>query len=395
MTIYSKSGMMQFWGTSKNPGHKGTAFHEDCCPCGCFTFFDDFNRADSTNLGSNWYEEEGDWGTEDFKLVEIYDSTSGTADACAMCLQGIPSSNLSDNGMIVSVSVDWDTAVVGDTYYLYVACTDDDDPDTGIQIKYEMVDDDPVPIWETTIPGDAAVQQQPTPWGIDGNIRIYACVDFRTNMIKAGVASLTDAPAWNDNISITPGQYSGVGHNNTSHQNIFDDYLITELRTADIVCTSCFCVCGTTPIPRTLTATVVDALSRALCIDGVSWDMEWEWDALGELWIGTSSFEDDSSNTLLVDWELVCESAGDLDYPGQNFVLTAKQNPTGLGVSCNFMLIPMRATSDSTCPDGTNELSLVFGPFTMQSSDLICTICHDPGDLPAGGSFYVVITLPS
>lgn len=391
MTIYSKSGKIQFWGTSKNPGHTGSAFHEDCCPCGCFAFFDDFNRADSTNLGSNWYEEVGDWGIEDFKLVEEYDASVGTANAVVMCQQGIPSLGLSDNGMVVSISVDQASTVVGDKYHIYVACTDPEDSSTGLEVEFEVIDDDPT-TWRTTIAGETAVDQVPTLWGTPGAVRIYVCVDFQEDMVKAGVLSLTDAPAWVEK-SVTPGRYSGVGHNNTGHQNIFDDFNIIEIRTPTIICSTCFCYCDLVPIPRELTATVVDGINRSSCIDGVSWDMDWEFDSTMEKWVGTSSFEDDSSNTLLVDWELECESQYDTDYPGQNFILTAKQNPTVLGVSCNFMNVPMRATSDSTCPNHVDGLSLVFGPFLMQSSDLICTICHDPLDPPAEGSFYVVITI--
>jgi hypothetical protein len=384
MTIYTKNGMMQFWGSFRNPEHLGTAFDIACCPCGCFTFFEDFNWPDTTDLGADFYEYEGDWGVEDFRLVELYDDVVGTADAIVMCTQ--PRPNTPENGMWVSVSVDWDSAIVGDKYYIYACCLDYDRPDTGLKVEFEKTS---ASEWTTTIPGggpDGVTVQVPTPFGDRGDVRLTVCVDHLTDMVKAGVLSLNDPPAWVDNLAVSEYRYAGVGHNNTSHQNIFDDFLISELRTSTEMCSNCWCWCLDRPPGRYLIATVYNAVDRAACIDGIDWSMDWEFDGAMSQWSGTSAFLNYLGATVTVDWILECTDSQDDDpaHPGKNFILRAS------ATSCNFAspLNVYRALNTSTC----DPLSLVFGPFVLSDGDLGCVICHNPMTGPSDGSFYIIIT---
>ena len=64
-----------------------------CCNEGCLIYFDDFNRADNTDLGSGWDEISGDWSILDNELV-----VPGTANAKVLCTTPNP---LAGNGVVM------------------------------------------------------------------------------------------------------------------------------------------------------------------------------------------------------------------------------------------------------------------------------------------------------
>ena len=68
MSIYTKSGQKQFWGTPTNPEHFGIAFSEDCCSCftGCLIYQDNFGAEEINN---KWSEESGSWTIDTNNLV--------------------------------------------------------------------------------------------------------------------------------------------------------------------------------------------------------------------------------------------------------------------------------------------------------------------------------------
>jgi predicted transcriptional regulator len=68
-SIYVKNGEIQFWGSPRNPTPVGIAFEADCCPCGCWFVFDDFNDEDTTHP-PGWYEVKGNWGIVGYQLIE-------------------------------------------------------------------------------------------------------------------------------------------------------------------------------------------------------------------------------------------------------------------------------------------------------------------------------------
>ena len=50
-----------------------------CCPSECLIDSDDFDRANSINLGSKWSEKSGDWSIDTLRLKE-----AGNAGAVAI-----------------------------------------------------------------------------------------------------------------------------------------------------------------------------------------------------------------------------------------------------------------------------------------------------------------------
>jgi len=401
--IYVKLGPtytgIQTWGSSSNPGHTGIAAAVACCPCDCVSEYDDFYRPDSTNLGPDWYEETGDWGVENFELVEQYGADAGTANAC--CMFKIPATSGIDNGMWVAMSIDQSNVVTDDEFYLYVCCDDWDDPSSGLKVEFKYLGGG---WWRTTIPGGGAngtKDQVADPAGIGGpdNVRMYVCADHMTSMVRAGMVSAGYEYAWADDVDPGSGLYAGVGHNNTEHKNIFDDWVFTELRIPSMVCSDCWCYCLGRPPKRSLKATITGATGRASCLGGVEWDMDWEWNSGTSRWEGTAEYPRNPSYGEYyqdVDFWLYCDGDDDddEDHPGKNFTLYWA---TGAGCcnanagGCLAGHIPIAASS--TC----DPFSLTFGPFYLAWSDFTCYACHnptpmDPGDGTGSGYYYIVIT---
>ena len=44
----------------------------------------------TTDVGSNWHEQVGDWGLLNDELVEKYDTSEGTAGAIVICTKPVP-----------------------------------------------------------------------------------------------------------------------------------------------------------------------------------------------------------------------------------------------------------------------------------------------------------------
>lgn len=308
---------------------------------------------------------------------------AGTANAVVMCK--IPISNHSENGFVASVSVLVDYTELNDEYHFYVCCSDYDDPASGTKITYTVTSLDPLTV-ETSIPGggtDGTAEQQCDPYGV-GQWRMQVCADHMTGQIKAGVVSAADEQAW-ANVDPGSGLYIGIGHNNTSHQNRFDDFNMEELRTVNEVCADCWCWCLRRVPFRHMTATITNTSgSKATCLSGYTWDMDWVYESAIESWVGQISLPQYDGSTVLTTWTLKCDSYDDdnPDHPGHNWMLSSED--TG----CQFSNTTVRANDDSECDP---EIVLKFGPFTMANSELSCLLCEAPmsGD---GGSFYVEIT---
>lgn len=404
--IYAKQAEMQFWGTTQNPGPwLGTAFHIDCCPCDCIVFPDDFFRiVATTDLGNTWNEIKGDWGSDGSMLVETFGLPSATEDALLMCRVGV--TNYRDNGMHVAVSIDNSITQVGDIHHLHVCCDEEDDTGGGIDVTFEKTGANE---WTTTIPGggaDGIAVQTPVPYpcldAVPGDcVRIWVCADNMANMVKAGVSSLSEPYAWCDSMNPGDGRYAGIEHEQSAVQQVYDDWVISDIRIPDEVCDDCFCWCLRWPPKRRLTATISPAINRATCLGGLTWDMDWIWAVGDEHWYGIAKFPRYDSGTQDVAFKLMCDNGDDddEDWPGKNFglwTLAAYQvccntNPGG----CDVVWTPLQS---STC----HPLNLVFGPFWLASSELTCLACYAPldptpeeceaGDPNCVGYYYITIT---
>lgn len=381
---------IQTWGSSGNPQHTGIAAAQPCCPCVCFSFEDDFNTVpDTTNLGSAWYEHTGQWGIESLKCVEKYGDTEGTADAILMCT--LPITDHVENGMHVAVS--FIDSQVGDIYRIYVCCDEYDEPETGLLVEFENLDGT---WWKTTITGggtDGTVNQIPDPSGYPGGgVRGWVCADHLTGQVKAGMVTAGYEYAWADDLDPGPGRYCGFGHDNEEHQNVFDDFVFGELRTVSEVCSDCWCWCLREASKRHLMATIVNASQRAACLNGVTWNMDWEWNSGLERYVGTAEYPNYSYGYTSVDFVLQCFAGDDddEDWPGRNWMLTwgpLMQCCVANTGGCDAGHIPVAELSRCS------PFSLVFGPFTLVYDDLVCTACYAPGDMTyETGTYYIMIT---
>jgi hypothetical protein len=299
--------------------------------------------------------------------------------------------------MIVSVSfVD---AQIGDEYHIYVCCEEYDDPDSGLKVTFTK---DNASEWTVTIPGggvNGTKTQIPDPSGMPGGgVRGYVCADHRTDgsgMVRAGMISAGYEYAWADDVDPGLGYYCGFGHNNTGHQNKFDDFAFEELRTPEEVCTRCWCTCLRHPPKRALMGTIVNAVDRAACLDGLEWDMDWGWNAGLSNWKGTAEYPRYDTGVQEVDFVLTCDAEDDdnFDHPGKNFSLYWETGSGCCVANTGGCAGVHEALYYSTC----KPLSLVFGPFTFRYDDLLCYACYppaamDPGGSATSGTYYIVIT---
>lgn len=370
-----------------------------CCPRDCWDWADDFDREDSDDPGPNWNEDtgaaNGNWGIYDQMLVEEWTSggvSGGTANAIILCKQSIPVSR--DNGMTVAITaVD---AAIGDKFHIYAACPSDESVTGAVKVEYEKTDTDK---WVTTIIGGGAdgisETQTASPQAPSGRgVILWVCTDNLTNMVKAGIVSLSGAFAWVDDMDPGSGRYAALGHDSATNGVLLDNFYISEIRTPHEICYDCWCWCLLRPPGRYLTATIFDATHRAGCLGGVTWDMDWEWNGGIQRWRGTAQYPHYDTGTIAVLWTLLCASGADAQdesHPGKNFELYTDDTACFVGPGGTGPFVPIAA--DSSC----DPLQLVFGPFTLTWSDLTCNACFqagtpEPPDTDSSGQYYIVIT---
>lgn len=385
---------------TEDKGH--IAFHKNCC-CGCFVFTDHFDREDSTDLGSNWNEIVGDWGiqtvtlsnlTQEQYLVEKYNTSGGTAGALAICTQGVP--DRSKGEMIIRVWLEHDKVSIGDTYYIYPCCIDNDDAYSlgPVKVSFSLSLIGSTEHWTTTIYYNDVVQDSYTTPGIvltqvfpfDLNV----CADHHYGAVKAWVGStVNEYTAW---AQVDPGEgvYAGIGHDNAGHLNCFDDFSIKEIRMDDIICETCYCLCDENEVPPLVTATILAYPgNRASCLNGEDWEMTFFKGPQITTWRGVG---------IGITWELTCGTTNN------DFYLNWLDNFGCCGGTMGC-LEQTHVQSGGTC----DPLNLVFGPYPL-SWLFDCDLCFSRGQpadgncaMPEGipgfprspfceGEFYIIIT---
>jgi len=133
-------------------------------------------------------------------------------------------------------------------------------------------------------------------------------------------------------------------------------------------------------------------------VEGIDWDLDWEWNSGIQRWTGTAWFPDSDSpgsattGFIPVTYHLLCAGGDDddFDHPGKNFTLWSD-------AGCIGMQDAKVALDTSEC----DPLALVFGPYPLLHSDLACDICWpplepdcmmNPSDPRCSGEFYIVVT---
>lgn len=381
--IYVKNANIQFWGSPTNPTPVGIAFSIDCCPCGCWEYNDDFNYANTTTP-PNFYEAQGDWGVSGFNLVEDYSTgVDGTLGAVIVCTAEQPSYSAGMQRLSVDVIPE-----DGDVYYLWLCVPTDTSEAGGFEVKFECTT---APSQWTVSIGSESVSYTGVTATPLGFVKIGACVDNDSGMAKASIAQSAEEGLWVDTATPGSGRFSALGHDNDSHLNVFDNYIVGELRDAvGNECDDCFCRCLGDAMPKQLTATIVLTSGTAACGEGETGTLTWEWNAGTSRWKGDIVVTDGASSHTF-SWCLTCESANDNDplNPGKNFALSLC-GPDGCASAWpSGYLTVFRPTAASRCQP---DLLLRFGPMVLPTIDTMCFMC--PSLLPgSGGEFYVDITL--
>lgn len=359
-----------------------------CCP-DCWRFLDEFDREDSTELGDNWNESEGqangDWGIEDERLVEKYGAEGGTADAVVFCKRRVPDRSRGE----MYVFVDVIGASMGDVFRIYPCCPAEDEKGP-VTCEYTMGAEG---MWIVKIIAsgveEESVQMLASPIAVD-TVRLYACADHKVSMVLAGVVSDRDPSAWADSCDPGDGPHAALGHDNVENGAVFDDFNVGELRKYTKLCYSCWCTCQGYPPKKVLHAQFYAAVDRSNCLNGLTWEMTWQWNAGVPRWFGQVDIPATESGGESATWqfELVCTSGADENnpnWPGKNFTLR-KLMPLGY---CGTSDPLVANQSSSSCHD---DLTLQFGPWLMTNTDLACRQCYLPLGGPVSGTYYVVIT---
>jgi hypothetical protein len=380
-----------------------------CC-CECWKFLDDFNRTSGTDIGVDWHEERGDWDiTAEGRLHEKYNEAGGTADAMVICTRPVPSHSAGE----MSVSVWFCEPQTGDINYIYPACTNQHTHGPCV-VKFECTT---APnLWTATVylngTAEGTRNFDAPNYGTEVSPAVYAavCVDDHdspdVHMIKVEmwvVNTYGQEPLWIDDHDAGSGRYAGLGHDNTTTGVILDNFGLYELRLASgEICSECFCNCHGHPPNKALHAVFYNATDRAACMDGIGWDMNWQWA------LGVGSWHGHVTVPATAEGGLATEFAYSLHCPVSNpsnpdMKFSLVKDSTDCGKDGTGPWLPIAVSS--TC----DPFSLVFGPFHLQArllfggDDTECDVCFlryvpaalDCIDPPADhcfGEFYIVIT---
>lgn len=218
------------------------AFDPDCC-CECCQHGDEFNRADSTDLGSDWDERSGDWSISSNQLYE-----AGTAGAMV-----IFQPNCSHPRMLAYVTIEDETQ--GDIYRLIVNYLDDDN---FMYAEYEVGASPSGTISLYSVSGGVGTELRTENVVLTGygGIRIFTvCLSSQT--FSAHLSNVSAYMCVWEGVGPThaTGYKAGLG-NGAAQDILYDHFLMSEHWEDNDKCPECCpCRCGDNEIPRDLLAT--------------------------------------------------------------------------------------------------------------------------------------------
>ena len=276
---------------------------KQCCSASpCWEWSDNFNRADSTDVGANWNEVVGAWEILSNELHE-----TGTANAKLFCTQAVPSRSPGE----MYIAIDVCDPQAGDAFFIYPSCPDTDSVgDVSVSFTFDGTSTWDIAISAGTGSG-ASEQTKTTPF--DGKVGLYVCCDYTSGSVFAGVEGgiSTDpdvGPAWADNAVFTAGRYCAIGHNNAGGAT-FEDFFIYELRiSATRLCLTCGCSCDGIVPSKTLVGTVTSGTDRAACLEGEDWEMYWSHGSGASYWEGDLVSAVNTPTTTIT-YRLICDGS--------------------------------------------------------------------------------------
>ena len=349
-----------------------------CCCAVCWTYYDGFNVPNTSTI-NNWTEDVGDWEIDTGQLVG-----PATANSRILCDEEVPLSSAGE--MIAFVDI-YDYSV-DDIFRLYVAWASSSDY-YMVEATYKGSDSWDVELFKVSSSLGTATQTATVYGGT--HVRLRACIDSDGNF-RGGVISANDDHAWVTDSGTPTGRKAGLGHNNATNGATFDDFYFFEVRAhaKNITCFDCWCWCLDQVASKELLGTVTNATGRAACLNGEEFDLDYDWGSGTPFWSGTLSWDDGGTPPTLsqdLGFKLVCGGdEGDDDAPGEYWTLE-KIDPASASC-CTTGCGPINPLTTSTC----DPINLVFGPFTMEDSDLTCNACYAPLAGPASGTYYITVT---
>lgn len=368
-----------------------------CCVESCWTGSDNFDRTNSTDLGSDWHEEVGYWENVNGDLHELSGSSTGTANAKIYFTQAVPINSAGE----MQVNIKVISPHINDIFYIYLACNDIH----GAGGSWASFEYTAVNTWKVTLStGEWKIQTYIPPLNTPYTHIFRACIDS-DGFLMAAVSSSGDEYPWNDGAATGSGRYCGLGHNNTAYGALLDDFSVYSLRTATEECVTCFCHCGDfndrNNIQKGLLLTVFNAVNRATCMGGLSVGLDWEWNSGIQRWLNSTALRVNSTNSTKYSefkWIFRCGSHNPAD-PFAHFSLEWHPDYIdcchgNVSTGCETVFQPLPDVS--TC---STALSLVFGPFKLSKGELSCNACYDAGyplldptSLFSIGEYYIAIT---
>lgn len=249
-----------------------------CC-CECVFFTDDFFRLDSTDLGENWLEVEGEWSIVSEQLSE-----EGNANAVAITTKAIPVSPgaLADSpwAPYMYVAINLKNETIGATYWIIGMWADESHYVKG---KYIRIDYDyaRLELYSNTGGGEVLLDSYTFELAdkdaIDRSIGL--CLSDTLTMLFTSDTSNCRAIAA-EAVIIENGEHAGVGHENID-ETIFDNFTMFQLFKTDwqcYPCGDCFCEDAIPPVipPRTLHAVYEgDGTTDCDILDGIEVTLEY------------------------------------------------------------------------------------------------------------------------
>lgn len=355
-----------------------------CCKGGCWEFLDNYDRADSTDVGGDWLEVAGQWEIKDNELI-----CGPIGDALILGSNLVPVRSKGEMTARVKIVDPVDL----DLYRVYVAVN----RDAGDEYHADFFKTSTVGEWEVSLYHNETLLQtvtQTDPLVYEDRVAVFVCIDSDGNF-RAGLTGAIEEYAYVTDESEPDGQQYGLGHDNSTSPiaAIFDDWDVSELRTGTELCDDCWCPCHLNVLDKELQGEFVNTSGRSTCMEGLTWDMDWQWNAGTPAWEGEIFVPDDQGGypqtgyTFV--WALHCTDVPEEgEESGENFSLTKQDSVCAVGGAGCATWNGQRPDASSTC----EPLYLLFGPYCHRDSDLACNACHAPLSGDGDGEYWVAIT---
>ena len=360
-----------------------------CCP-ECLLFSDDFNRANSTNLGSRWTEASGDWSISSNQLKE-----AGTSGALLWC-----TTEATDAEVVAQVTA---KSISAGNIFRLIICAEDADKYFWGELEADTLDYT-IRVGTRSGGSDTLLEE----WTSDQPAASTEdlCLAFNGTTVTFSIREAPGDGVW--------GCASDTGYrkagliNGSAQQTLWDDYELWRHYVRDPTCPYCICTCFDECPPKQLLATFTATGDCADELDGVTMLLDRVEDPGGSgydtKWKGGEQLCNSYGWQVYHWWDLLvkCE-------PGTNLWRLNKNETAGSPAGsdqCTYS----DAAAGSGWPDGASEagwawgkypssavcepFEMVYGPFSVYEDTAFgsCDCCALEDDRIPSGTYTITIT---